>query len=297
MRDRGSIGLICLLIVSLILIFGQSLYSMLATNYRYIKTYVRQRQAVYAVSSGIEFLDRVQKQTNTEIRTTMREELLPNDILDVALNTYTYNGVRWLVSNAKIADINITMVKGICNLPDATSSLYDYGIVSNVINIDPTASIDANSVKNYKTHADGSFLNFNPGDYTKYAFLPPETDDWRNGIGKNVFSEYDGYSFKLPSSKTIRGSGVFVSYNDIIIGKGSSYPDQTQFITNGNVIVEADVKLNNTFILAGMGVRISQGSRVSGKIFARSAIAIEKNTVIKDLPATELSIFTDKYVW
>lgn len=296
MKNKGSIGLVCLLIVAVTLLLCQSLYTTLAADYRYTRTYVRQKQVVYAVTSALQVLERTHAQTDTDIQSSLIEQLPPHDLLELELNTYNHSGIKWLVSKGKLADMEITMVKAICSLPEAKSVLYSYGVVSAIFNIDPTANLDATSMQNYKTAADGSFVNFNLADYSRYAFALPDNDGWKAGIGRNIFVDRSGSKLEL-ATRTVRGSGVFVSYGDIVIKANSNYPERTQFITNGNVIVESNVKLDNTFILAGMAVKISQGSKISGKIFARNGVILEKNTVIKDLSATDLTITTDKYLW
>ena len=296
MNNKGSIGLVCLLIVAVTLLLCQSLYTTLAADYRYTRTYVRQKQLVYAVSSALQALEEKHGQVATDVKSSLREQLPPHDLLELELSTYNHSGIKWLVSKGKLADMEITMVKAICALPTATSSLYNYGLVSASFNIDPTADLNATSTQNYKTYADGSFVAFNLTDYTRYAFVLPDSDGWKAGIGNNIFADRSGSKLEL-ATRTVSGSGVFISYGDIVIKSGSHYPQRTQFITDGNVIVESNVKLDNTFILAGMAVKISQGSKITGKIFARSGIIIEKNTVIKDLPVADLTITTDKYLW
>lgn len=297
MNNRGSIGLVCLLITTLLLLLCQSLYAMLAADYQYIKSYVRQRQVVYAVTSGIQVLERLSAGSSTDLSLNLLENLPPDELLHIDLNTYQQNGVQWLVAKGSIAEMEIVMVQGLFTLPDNKSNLYNYCLVSNIFNIDPTASVEAAGICNYQSQGNGSFVNWDIAAYARYAFLPPDKDGWQAGLGKNVFADPSGASLSLPANRSLRGSAVFTSYGDITIGAGSSYPDGMQFIANGNIIVESNVRLDKVFILAGNSVKISRGSLVTGKVFARRGIVIESKAQVKDVPAANLRLSTDKYLW
>lgn len=296
MNKRGSIGLVCILTVALIVLLCQSMYTLIAADYRYLKNYIRQRQAVYAATSGLQALERAASYSSTDININMQESLLPDDILTVTMSSYSLDGVRWLLCKSSSDGIEVNMVQGILDLPNKNSALYNHNLVGSIFNIEPTASIEG-SVQNYLQLTDGSFVKINIAAYARHAFVLPDAEGWKMGLGRSVFVDPLGSSLLLPSSITIRGSGVFASYSDITIGAGSSYPDKMQFVANGNIVVGSNVRLDNVFILSGNTVKISQGSRVSGKIFAQRGIIVEQNVVIKDLPIADLAIRTDKYLW
>lgn len=298
MNTRGSIGLICILVVTLLVLLCQSLYNLAAADYRYLKNYVRQRQVVYAVSSGLQALERANysANTNTNIYMTTTETLLPDDTMAITMSTYNKNGIEWLVCQGSAGDIAINMVQGLFALPNSRSDLAAHNLCSTIFNIDPTATIEGSSY-NYLTNGDGSFVDFDIATYARYAFVQPGTDEWKIGLGRNVFTDPLGGSLTLPGGRIIRGWAVFASQGDITVAAGGNYPDRLQLIANGNIIVEGNAKLDNVFILAGNSVKISQGSKINGKIFARRGIVVEKNVTIKNLPAEQLVISTDKYLW
>lgn len=296
MSSRGSIGLVCLLIVSLLLVVCQSTYTLLAADYRYIKTYIRQKQVVYAVSSGLQALERATSGLAIDVSVSVDERLLPNDTLSVSMSSYNSSGVKWLVCKGTSEDIELSMVQGVFSVPSSESNLYEHTLVSNIFRIDPTTVLEG-STQDYTAMDKGDFVEFDVANYARYAFATPSSDGWSAGLGRSVFVEPLSGSMRLPNNRTVRGTAVFVSYGDITVGAGSTYPDRLQLLANGNIIIGSNVRLDNVLIVAGNSVQVSQGSRVSGKILARKGIVVEKNTLIRDLPKEKLTIATDKYLW
>lgn len=296
-NQKGFIGIVCIVLTAGLLLVVGSIHGLIAADYKYTKTYLRQKQCVQAAMSGIVSLEKVVSKDNAEGFVRQWEVSLPPDEhLITTMSVDKDKNVLWLSCRAVIADMDVNVVKGFVGLPFNNHDFYNYDLVSKVFNISPQANVRGATTLNYAARG-FAYPELEVQSYQRYARLMPDAEIWRTGVGNNVFYDYRQNNVRLVDLVEVNGSSVFVSEHSMAIGTGSRYPQPTHFIANGNVVVERNVVLSNAFILSGAAVKLSEGSRVKGKIFAKNGIIIERNAEFSGVGSTDLSIVTDRYIY
>ena len=296
-NQKGFIGIVCIVLTAGLLLVASSIHGLIAADYKYTKTYLRQKQCVQAAMTGIVSLEKTLNIDNAEGFVRQWEVSLPPDEhMLTTMSAEKDKNVLWLSCRAMIADMDVNVVKAFVSLPFKEHDFYNYDLVSKVFNISPQANVRGATTLNYAT-VGFVYPEVDVQAYQRYARLMPDAETWRTGVGNNVFYDYRQNNVRLVELLEVKGSSVFVSEHSMTIGTGSRYPQTTHFIANGNVVVERNVVLSNVFILSGAAVKLSEGSRVQGKIFAKNGIIVEKNAEFSGVGSADLNIVTDRYVY
>lgn len=294
---RGMVGLVCIIVAAALLTICLGIYNMLAADYRLSKSYLRQRQCALAAVTALGALEgKISAGVAEGFVAELDEPVGTDDVMKVTLAVYKDQQVTWLAASAQNQELEVRAIKALVGLPQYTDNMYAHTLVSRSFNISSKALIEDNDLYNYATEKE-SFAGVNIIPYRRYAFVMPNAEQWHSGIGRNIFYDAQGTGVRLISNKTIAGSGVFVCAGDMTIGSGSTYTATTHFIATGNIIVERGAKLNQAFLLSGAAVKLSAGSYVCGKVFARNGIIVEDNVKVKKLLPESLMFATDRYLW
>lgn len=114
--------------------------------------------------------------------------------------------------------------------------------------------------------------------------LDPVNDEEisRQGLNKRFYfvdSDNTVRRFVFTSGRKYYGSTVFTTSGSISLGNGCSFPDRVVFISEkGSIDIGSNVQLDNVIIIAKNKVKIGDGCRIKGVIYADS-ISIEGNSV------------------
>lgn len=291
---RGFIGIVCVVVTAVVLLITNSVYGMIAADYKYAKTSLRQQQCVQAAVSSLESLER-RGLFEGDFHVVQSESLPPDDNLQVVLQSVRDDNVVWLSSQARIADVEVRLLKTWADVPQVEHDFYNYDLVSKQFNIAVGANVENAQRLNYASTG-GEFLRVNTANYARHAFVMPTGELWSSGVGRNIYYDNQNSNVHLVNTIEVKGSSAFVSEGSIYVGAGSKYRELTHFIANGNVVVEPNVQLDRVVIVAGAAVKLSRGSRVQGKIIARNGIIIESGAKFSGMPNENLQIVTDKYI-
>lgn len=103
----------------------------------------------------------------------------------------------------------------------------------------------------------------------------------RQGLNKRFYfvdSDNTVQRFLFTGGRKFYGSTVFASSGSISIGNSCVFPDRIIFISErGSIDIGSNVQMNNAIVIAKNKVRIGEGCRIKGVIYA-DCICIEGNS-------------------
>ena len=304
---QGSFSVLCVLLLMSLLILSLSIKQVLVAEYKNLQVDIRQQQVFYIanslVDSSISLLEARTPFTQKFLLTGAEQQEEIAAEVAVIIN----NNVAWLSSKAEIGQIHLNIIKCIAQPPDRQSDFYKFNVVGKQVVLSEDVSVDKKLVAEYSQTRQfacnslakirARFINYNIKDYEKFAFLWPTPETLELGLAKSIFFDAQGEIYYFPAKKKIVGAGLFARHGDIFIGKYSYFPDLLIIITQGNIVIDEGVDLEQVLLIAGGNIEIRQGTKICGKIFAQNRINIASQTIIRDIDCQRLTFYTNKYLW
>lgn len=304
---QGSFSVLCVLLLMSLLMLSLSIKQVLVAEYKNLQVDIRQQQLFYIANSladsSLSFLEARMPFTQKFLLTVVEEQ----EQIAAEVAVITNNNVAWLSSKAEIGQLRLNIIKCIAQPPDQQSDFYKFNVVGKQVVLSEGVSVDKKLVAEYSQVSQLSngglakirtgFINYNIKDYEKFAFLWPTSETLELGLAKSLFFDVQGGIYYFPAKKKIVGAGLFVRHGDVFIGEYSYFPDLLIIITQGNIVIDKGVELEQALLIAGGNIEIRQGAKICGKIFAQNRINIASQVVIRDIEGQRLTFYTNKYLW